>query len=124
MTIAVQAALVIIALTGLLVATFLIPALRQIRQTAQAVEDLVKLLELELRPVLIDFKEALHTLNAISGEVGKVGGTLEAIQEAGESIKTINAILFPRLVIAFSFMKGLSSGFKFLFKELRKKKEV
>lgn len=128
MTIAVQAALVIVALTGLLVAAFLIPALRQIRQAAQAVEGLVKLLELELRPILLDLKATLHTLNALSGEVrgdmAKVGGALEAIQEAGESIKTISAILFPRLIVVVSFMKGVKGGLKFLFKELRKKKEV
>jgi len=127
MPIAVQAALGVIALTGLLVAAFLIPTLQQIRRTAQELQSLLKTLELELQPALIDLKEAIRHLNTVSGEVSrsleKVGGTVEAIQKVGKTIRVVNSLLSPRLIVAVSFLKGLGAGIGSLVKELGKKKE-
>jgi len=127
MPIAVQAALGVIALTGLLVAAFLIPTLRQIRRTAQELQNLLKTLELELQPTLIDLKEAIRHLNTVSGEVSrsleKVEGTVEAIQKVGETIRVVNSLLSPRLIVAVSFLKGLGVGVGSLVKGLSKKKE-
>lgn len=126
MPIAVQAALGVIALTGLLVAAFLIPTLQQIRRAAQELQSLLKTLELELQPAMTDLKEAIRHLSTVSGEVSlsieKVGGTVETIQKVGETIRVVNSLLFPRLIVAVSFLKGLGAGIGFLVKELGKKK--
>ena len=61
----------------------MVPAFVQIRRTARQAEDFLRIVELELRPALIELKEVIRNLNRasdqVAGGIEKVGGTLEAI---------------------------------------------
>lgn len=104
----------------------MIPALAQLRRTARQAEDFIRLVELELRPALIDLKEVIRNLNRtsdqISGGIEKVGGTLDAIAEAGQTVRDANQlvqhIVFPKLIGAAAFMTGLRVGLRTLLVRL------
>lgn len=115
-----------------LVALFLVlvcgvvPAFLQLRRTLRQAEEFLRLVELELRPALIDMKEVIRHLNRVSdtvtGGVEKVGGTLEAIQEVGETVRIANElvqqIVFPKLITGAAFMTGLRVGLRTLIVRL------
>ena len=115
-----------------LVALFLVlvcgvvPAFLQLRRTLRQAEEFLRLVELELRPALIDMKEVIRHLNRVSdtvtGGVEKVGGTLEAIQEVGQTVRIANElvqqIVFPKLITGAAFMTGLRAGLRTLIVRL------
>ncbi len=103
-----------------------VPAFLQLRRTLRQGEDFLRLVELELRPALIDLKEVIRHLNRVSdtvtGGVEKVGGTLEAIQEVGQTVRIANQlvqqIVFPKLITGAAFMTGLRVGLRTLLVRL------
>ena len=103
-----------------------VPALLQLRRTARQAEEFLRLVELEMRPALIDLKEAVRHLNraseTVTGGVEKVGGTLEAIQEVGKTVRIANdlvqQIVFPKLIFGAAFMSGLRAGLRALIVRL------
>lgn len=115
----------IVALFFLLVCG-MIPALVQLRRTARQTEDFLRLVELELRPALIELKEVMRNLNRVSDQVSggmeKMGGTLEAIAEVGQTVRDANQlvqqIVFPKLIVGAAFMTGLRVGLKTLIVRL------
>ena len=102
------------------------PALVQLRRTARQAEEFLRLVALELRPALIDLKEAIGHLNraseTVTGGVEKVGGTLEAIQEVGKTVRIANdliqQIVFPKLITGAAIMTGLRAGIRTLIVRL------
>ena len=104
----------------------MIPALVQIRRTARQAEDFLRLVELELRPALVDLKEVIRSLNRASDQVAggmeKMGGTLEAIAEVGQTVRDVNQlaqrVVFPRLLTSAALMTGLRVGLKTLIVRL------
>ena len=115
----------IVALFFLLVCG-MIPALVQLRRTARQAEDFLRLVELELRPALVDLKEVMRSLNRasdqVTGGMEKMGGTLEAIAEVGQTVRDVNQlaqrIVFPKLITGAVFMTGLRVGLKTLIVKL------
>ena len=115
----------IVALFFLLVCG-MIPALVQLRRTARQAEDFLRLVELELRPALVDLKEVIRSLNRasdqVTGGMEKMGGTLEAIAEVGQTVRDVNQlaqrIVFPKLITGAVFMTGLRVGLKTLIVRL------
>lgn len=115
-----------------LVALFLIlvcgivPAFIQFRRTARQAEDFLRVVELELRPALIDLKEVIRNLNRasdqVTGGIEKVSGTLEAIAEAGQTVRTANQlihhIVFPKLITGAALVTGLRVGLRTLIVRL------
>ena len=103
-----------------------VPALLQLRRTARQAEEFLRLVELEMRPALIDLKEAVRHLNraseTVTEGVEKVGGTLEAIQEVGKTVRIANdlvqQIVFPKLITGAAFMTGLRAGLRALIARL------
>ena len=102
------------------------PALVQLRRTARQAEEFLRLVALELRPALVDLKEAIGHLNraseTVTGGVEKVGGTLEAIQEVGKTVRIANdlvqQIVFPKLITGAAIMTGLRAGIRTLIVRL------
>lgn len=98
----------------------MIPMLVQLRRTARQAEDFLRLVELELRPALIDLKEVIRNLNRVSDQVSggmeKMGGTFEAIAEAGQTVRDANQLVqhfvFPKLIAGAAFTTGLRVGLK------------
>jgi len=103
-----------------------VPAFVQIRRTARQAEEFLRLIELEFRPALIDLKEVIRHLNRVSDTVTvgveKVGGTLEAIQEVGQTVRIANElvqqIVFPKLITGAAFVTGLRAGLRTLIVRL------
>lgn len=104
----------------------MVPALVQLRRTARQAEDFLRVVELELRPMLIDLKDVIRNLNRasdqVTGGIEKVGGTLEAIAEAGKTVRDANQliqhIVFPKLITGAAFMTGLRVGLRTLIVRL------
>lgn len=76
----------IVALFFLLVCG-MIPMLVQLRRTARQAEDFLRLVELELRPALIELKEVIRNLNRasdqVTGGLGKWAGRLRRLPTQG-----------------------------------------
>ena len=110
----------------LLLVAGMVPAFVQFRRTARQAEDFLRLVELELRPALIDLKEVIRNLNRaseqVTGGIEKVGGTLEAIQEAGQTVRYANElikhIVFPKLITGSAIMTGIRVGLRTLIVRL------
>lgn len=121
-----QPALWVLVLLFLVLVGGIVPAFIQIRRTARQAEQFLKLVELEFRPALLDLKEIIRHLNRVSekvaGGVEKVGGTFEAIQETGRTIRIANdlvqQIIFPKLITGAAFMTGLRVGVRTLIRRL------
>jgi uncharacterized protein YoxC len=115
----------IVALFFLLVCG-MIPMLIQLRRTARQAEDFLRVVELELRPALVEVKDVIRNLNRASEQVnsglGKVGGTLDAIAEAGQTVQDVNQLvhrfIFPKLITGAAFTTGLRVGLKTLIVRL------
>ncbi len=110
----------------LLLVCGMIPMLVQLRRTARQAEDFLRLVELELRPALVEVKDVMRNLNRASDQVndglGKMGGTLDAIAEAGHTVRDANQLVqqfvFPKLITGAAFTTGLRVGLKTLIVRL------
>jgi len=130
MPVVVQVAVGVITLAIVLLVAFLIPTLRQVRETTKELEGLIRVLQTELQPALLDLRETLRHLNRISGEVSdsisKVGGTVDAVQRTGQTIRlateVIQMALLPRLFTTTAFMKGVKVGAKVFWRMLLKRR--
>lgn len=110
----------------LLLVCGMVPALLQLRRTARQAEDFLRVVELELRPALIDLKDVIRNLNRasdqVAGGIEKVGGTLDAIAETGRTVRYANQlvkqIVFPKLITGAALMTGLRVGVRTLIARL------
>ncbi|PWB78310.1 MAG: hypothetical protein C3F08_08870 [Candidatus Methylomirabilota bacterium] len=104
----------------------MIPVLVQLRRTARQAEDFLRLVELELRPMLTEAKDVMRNLNRASDQVndglGKMSGTLDAVAEAGRTVRDVNHLVqqfvFPKLITGAAFATGLQAGLKTLIVKL------
>ncbi len=104
----------------------MVPAFIQLRRTALQAEVFLKVVELELRPALIELKEVIRNLNRaseqVTGGMEKMGGALEAIKDTGETLGIANdliqRIVFPKLITGAAFMTGLRAGLRTLIARL------
>ncbi len=110
----------------LLLVLGMVPAFVQLRRTARQAEDFLRVVELELRPLLIDLKEVIRNLGRVSeqvkGGIEKMGGTLEAIGETGKTVRYANQliqhIVFPKLITGAAVVAGLRVGLRTLIVRL------
>ncbi len=106
----------------LLLVVGMVPALVQLRRTARQAEEFLKVVEIELRPALIDLKDAIRNLNRasdqVTGGMEKMGGTLDAISEVGQTVRDANrlihGIVFPKLITGAALMTGIRIGLRTL----------
>jgi len=110
----------------LLLVCGMIPAFVQIRRTARQAEEFLKIVQLELRPALIDMKEVIRNLNRaseqVTGGMEKVSGTLDAIAEAGRIVRSANQLIqhsvVPKLITSAAVMTGVRVGLRTLVARL------
>ena len=110
----------------LLLVCGMVPAFVQIRRTARQAEEFLKIVQLELRPALIDMKEVIRNLNRaseqVTGGMEKVSGTLDAIQEAGQTVRSANRLIryavVPKLITSAAVMTGVRVGLRTLVARL------
>ena len=110
----------------LLLVCGMIPTFVQIRRTARQAEEFLKIVQLELRPALIDMKEVIRNLNRaseqVTGGMEKVSGTLEAIQEAGQTVRSANQLIqhavMPKLITSAAVITGVRVGLRTLVARL------
>ncbi|MBI2883915.1 MAG: DUF948 domain-containing protein [Candidatus Methylomirabilis oxyfera] len=115
----------IVALFFLLVCG-MIPMLVQLRRTARQAEDFLRVVELELRPTLIELTGVIGSLNRasdqVTGGLKKMDGTLDAIAEVGQTVRDVNQlaqhIVFPKLITGAALMTGLRVGLRTLLVRL------
>lgn len=130
MPVIIQVAVGIITIAIVLLVASLIPTLRQVRETTKELEGLIRVLQTEFQPALLDLRETLRHVNKISREfssgLSKVDGTLDAVQRTGQTLKlateVIQVALLPRLFTTAAFLKGVKVGAKVFWKMLLKRR--
>ena len=110
----------------LLLVCGMVPAVMQLGRTAKQAEEFLKIVELELRPTLIDLKDVIRNLNRLSeqvtGGMEKVGGTLDAIAQAGRTVRSANQLIqdsvVPKLITSTAILTGVRVGLQTLLARL------
>ena len=126
------AAVVVLAVVSLLWTLMLIPALLELRRAAWRMQEFIRTLELDLRPVIQEAREGVRTAAKAAQEVAdgtaRLRGTMAAIQEAGENLRmttgTIRAVLGSRLIPVAGVLAGVRAGAKFLWKHYTHRRET
>ncbi len=90
------------------------------------VDSLLREIELNLGPALLDLRETLRNVNKTSASVAdgvaQAGRTFEAVGELGKTLQGANAVLRaalgPGVTLAGSFIVGAKAGFRVLARRL------
>ncbi len=119
----------VIALTLLVLAAFLIPAIIEVRKTAIATRNFLSMAEIELQPALKELRQLLMELkdmaDGAAGGMEEVKIFMSSLGETGRNIHSFNAILgnvagfFTKS--SFWMTTAMTAG-KFMFDSLKKKR--
>ncbi len=122
-------AAVVIAVTLVVLAAFLIPAIIELRKTAIATRDFLAMTEMELHPALKELRQLLMELkdmaDSAAGGMDDVKVFMSSLGEAGRNIHSVNSIIgnvagfFNKS--GFWMTTALTAG-KFMFDRLKKKR--
>jgi len=124
-------ALVVLAVMSVLWTVMIIPALLEIRRAAWRLQEFIRTLELDLRPIIQEARDGVRAATKAAQEVASgtahLRGTLAAVQEAGENIRmttgTIRAVFGSRFIPIASVLAGVRAGVKFLWKRYTRRRE-
>ena len=90
-------AALIMALTLIVLAAFMIPAFIELRRTATAVREFLAYTQSELKPALTDLQTVLADLKEVTSqaasETGEVRSFMDALGDAGRNLRTINSVV-------------------------------
>ncbi len=125
------AALVVLAALSLLWTIMLIPAIQEVRRAAWRLQEFIRTLELDLRPVIQEAREgvraATKAAQSVADGTARLRGAMAAVEEAGENLRlttgTIRAVLGSRLIPIAGVLAGLRAGAKFLWKQYTRRRE-
>jgi len=113
----------IIAISVLMVAAFLIPVLIQLRATLRGVNDFVGEARKEVLPTLKELRETSERLNSTSSQVDAIAASLG---EVGATMKRVNSFLCRDVGKyagnAIGVWLGMKAVSKVLLKQLREQK--
>lgn len=120
----------IIALAVAVAVFTLVPMIRQARETLRRLDTLIQSAEGDVRLTVSEVREAVQHLNQISASVqkdmGKVSGTVEALEGFGETLRNTNDIIrttiHPRLLSFGALLVGLRTGSWYLLRKIFLKK--
>jgi len=123
-------ALVILAVMSLLWTIMLVPALLELRRAAWRLQEFIRTLELDLRPVLQEARDGVRAATKAAQEVmdgtARLRGAMTAIEEAGENLRmttgTIRAVFGSRLIPIAGLLAGVRAGTKFLWKQYTRRR--
>lgn len=118
----------VVAITMVVLAAVLIPAVIEIRKTAEATRDFISRTDAELKPILSELRATLADLKALTAGVAENIDELKifmgAVGETGRGLKTIGAIVSSVSgVLASSslWLSGAKVAGKFLVEKFAKK---
>lgn len=125
------AALVVLAVVSLLWTILLIPALLELRRAAWRLQEFIRTLELDLRPVLQEAREGVRAAGRAAQEVAdgtaRLRGAMHAVEEAGENLRltssAIRAVFGSRLIPVAGVLAGVRAGAKFLWKQYTQRRK-
>lgn len=119
----------IMALTLVVLAAFMIPAFIEIRRTATAVRSFLVCTESELRPALQDLQVALADLKTLTAEASTktedVKTFMEALGETGRNLRTINRVVGSvsgALASSSLWVTGARVAGKLILERIKKKR--
>ncbi len=124
-------AVLLVAVTMMVLAAFMIPAFIEIRRTAVAIREISTRAESELKPVLHELHKTLSELKGlVEGAATKtedVKSFMEALGDTGRNLRTINNVVGSVagvLASSSAWMVGARVAGKFILERfLRKRKE-
>ena len=118
----------VVAITMVVLAAVLIPAVIEIRKTAEVTRDFISRTDAELKPIHGELRETLADLKALTGGVAENIDDLKtfmgAVGETGRGLKTISTIVGSVSgVLASStlWLSGAKVAGKFLMEKFAKK---
>jgi len=125
------AALVVLAVVSVLWTVLLVAVLLELRRLSWRLQEFIRTLELDLRPVLQEAREGVRTAAKAAQEVAdgtaRLRGTMAALQDAGDNIRVttdvIRAVVGSRLIPVASVLAGLRVGVKTLWRRSRRRRE-
>jgi|GEM_PF-1032388 hypothetical protein len=124
-------ALVVLAVVSLLWTVMLVPALLELRRAAWRLQEFIRTLELDLRPVIQEARDGVRAATKAAQEVAngtaRLRGAMAAVEEAGENLRmttgTIRAVFGSRLIPIAGVLAGVRAGLKFLWKQYTRRRE-
>jgi uncharacterized protein YoxC len=125
------AALVVLAVVSVLWTVLLVAVLLELRRLSWRLQEFIRTLELDLRPILEEAREGVRTAAKAAQEVAdgtaRLRGTMAALQDAGDNIRVttdvIRAVVGSRLIPVASVLAGLRVGVKTLWRRYRRRRE-
>ena len=125
-------ALVVLAVMTLLWTILLIPALLELRRASWRLQEFIRTLELDLRPVIQEVREGVRAAAKAAQEVAngtaRLRGAMTAVEEAGENLRmttgAIRAVFGSRLIPIAGVLAGVRAGVKFLWKQYTRRREA
>jgi uncharacterized protein YoxC len=125
------AALVVLAVVSVLWTVLLVAVLLELRRLSWRLQEFIRTLELDLRPILQEAREGVRTAAKAAQEVAdgtaRLRGTMAALQDAGDNIRVttdvIRAVVGSRLIPVASVLAGLRVGVKTLWRRYRRRRE-
>jgi uncharacterized protein YoxC len=124
-------ALVVLAVVSLIWTFLLIPTVLEIRRAAWRLQEFIRTLELDLRPVIQEARDGVRAATKAAQEVAdgtaRLRGAMAAVEEAGENLRlttgTIRAVFGSRLIPIAGVLAGLRAAAKFLWKQYTRRRE-
>jgi hypothetical protein len=118
------AALVVLAVVSLLWTVMLVAVFLELRRLAWRLEEFIRTLERDLRPVLQQARDGIQfaakVYQGVAEGTAHLRGTLEALEEAGKNIRAttgvVRAVFGSRLIPIASILAGVRVGARTLWK--------
>lgn len=90
-------AVVIMAITLVVLAAFIVPALIELKKTAISVREFLSATETEMKPIVTELRETLADLKVLTqGAAEKIDDVetfMEAVGDTGRNLRTINTVV-------------------------------
>ncbi len=125
------AALVILAVVSVVWTVLLIAVSLELRRASWRLQEFIRTLELDLRPVLQQTREGIQSATkaaqGVADGAARLRGAMAALEQAGDNIRltsdVIRAVFGSRLIPVATVLAGVRVGLKTLWKQYRRRRE-
>jgi len=125
------ASLVVLAVVSVLWTVLLVAVLLELRRASWRLQEFIRTLELDLRPVIQEAREGIRTgakaAQGVADGTARLRGALAAVEEAGENLRAttgvIRAVFGSRLIPLAGVLAGVRAGVKTLWKRYERRRE-
>ena len=125
------ASLVVLAVVSVLWTVLLVAVLLELRRASWRLQEFIRILELDLRPVIQEAREGIRTAakaaQGVADGTARLRGALAAVEEAGENLRAttgvIRAVFGSRLIPVAGVLAGIRAGVKTLWKRYGRRRE-